>query len=176
MVYTTWLSCLTWADSNVNDHHFHWGYFIHAAAFMEQFEPGWANQFGGMINLLIRDAASTDRNDPLFPYLRNFSPYAGTAGQTVLQRFLSGMIRSLLLKVCSSSSLIHWGTITNNTAIRDLGIYIYTTEQTATEEYWFDINKRNFKPGYGFSLASRIWGNGYDNQTFGLLILPQLME
>jgi endoglucanase Acf2 len=89
-------------DSNVNDHHFHWGYFIHAAAFMEQFEPGWANQFGGMINLLIRDAASTDRNDPLFPYLRNFSPYAGTAGQTVLQRFLSGMIRSLLLKVCSS--------------------------------------------------------------------------
>ena len=25
-------------DSNINDHHFHWGYFIHAAAFMEQFD------------------------------------------------------------------------------------------------------------------------------------------
>ena len=30
-------------DNNINDHHFHWGYFIHAAAFMEQFEPGWSN-------------------------------------------------------------------------------------------------------------------------------------
>ena len=64
-------------DNNINDHHFHWGYFIHAAAFMEQFEPGWADDWGDMINLLIRDAASDDRNDDLFPFLRNFSPYAG---------------------------------------------------------------------------------------------------
>jgi endo-1,3(4)-beta-glucanase len=63
-------------DTNLNDHHFHWGYFIHAAAFMEQFEPGWASQWGGMINLLVRDAASSDRNDTTFPFLRNFSPYA----------------------------------------------------------------------------------------------------
>ena len=154
-------------DSNVNDHHFHWGYFIHAAAFMEQFEPGWANRFGGMINLLIRDAASTDRNDPLFPYLRNFSPYAGHSWANGFATFPFGNDQeSTSESMQFASSLIHWGTITNNTAIRDLGIYIYTTEQTATEEYWFDINKRNFKPGYGFSLASRIWGNGYDNQTF----------
>ena len=52
-------------DSNINDHHFHWGYFIHAAAFMEQFQPGWSDQWGDMINLLVRDAASSDRNDAL---------------------------------------------------------------------------------------------------------------
>lgn len=27
-------------DININDHHFHWGYFIHAASFLEQYEPG----------------------------------------------------------------------------------------------------------------------------------------
>jgi len=154
-------------DSNINDHHFHWGYFIHAAAFMEQFEPGWANQWGGMINLLIRDAASTDRNDPQFPYLRNFSPFAGHSWANGFATFPFGNDQeSTSESMQFASSLIHWGTITNNNAIRDLGIYIYTTEQTATEEYWFDINKRNFKSGYGYSLASRIWGNGYDNQTF----------
>ena len=47
-------------DNNINDHHFHWGYFIHAASFMEQFEPGWSDDWGEMINLLIRDAASYD--------------------------------------------------------------------------------------------------------------------
>ena len=65
-----------------------------------------------------------------------------------------------------AASLIHWGSVTNDDAIRDLGIYIYTTEQTAAEEYWFDINERTFKIGYNYSVASRIWGNGYDNQTF----------
>ena len=34
-------------DGNLNDHHFHWGYFIHAASFVEQFEPGWSSQWGG---------------------------------------------------------------------------------------------------------------------------------
>lgn len=27
-------------DDNLNDHHFHWGYFIHTAAFVEQYNPG----------------------------------------------------------------------------------------------------------------------------------------
>ena len=154
-------------DNNINDHHFHWGYFIHAAAFMEQFEPGWSSQWGPMINLMIRDAASTDRNDTLFPYLRNFSPYAGHSWANGFATFPFGNDQeSTSESMQFASSLIHWGTITQNNAIRDLGIYIYTTEQTAIEEYWFDINHRTFKPGYGFSIASRIWGNGYDNQTF----------
>ena len=154
-------------DNNINDHHFHWGYFIHAAAFMEQFEPGWAAQWGPMINLLVRDAASPDRNDTLFPYLRNFSPYAGHSWANGFATFPFGNDQeSTSESMQFASSLIHWGTITENTTIRDLGIYLYTTEQSAIEEYWFDMHNRTFKPGYGFSVASRIWGNGYDNQTF----------
>jgi len=154
-------------DSNLNDHHFHWGYFIHAAAFMEQYEPGWAAQWGPMIDLLVRDAASPDRNDVLFPYLRNFSPYAGHSWANGFATFPFGNDQeSTSESMQFASSLIHWGAVTENDAVRDLGIYIYTTEQTATEEYWFDMHNRTFKPGYGYSLASRIWGNGYDNQTF----------
>ncbi len=154
-------------DNNINDHHFHWGYFIHAAAFLEQYQPGWSAQWGPMINLMIRDAASPDRNDTLFPYLRNFSPYAGHSWANGFATFPFGNDQeSTSESMQFASSLIHWGTITENDQIRDLGIYIYTTEQTAIEEYWFDVNQRTFKPGYGFSVASRIWGNGYDNQTF----------
>ena len=154
-------------DYNLNDHHFHWGYFIHAAAFIEQYEPGWSNQWGDMINLLIRDAASHDRNDTQFPFLRNFSPYAGHSWANGFATFPFGNDQeSTSESMQFASSLIHWGQITENDAIRDLGIYIYTTEQTAIEEYWLDINNRTFKPEYGYGLASRIWGNGYDNQTF----------
>ncbi len=154
-------------DTNLNDHHFHWGYFIHAAAFMEQFEPGWAAQYGDMINILIRDAASPDRNDTQFPFLRNFSPYAGHSWANGFASFPQGNDQeSTSESMQFASSLIHWGTITENDAIRDLGVYIYTTEQTAIEEYWLDVYNRNFQPNQQYSLVSRVWGNSYDNGTF----------
>jgi endo-1,3(4)-beta-glucanase len=154
-------------DGNLNDHHFHWGYFIHAASFMEQFEPGWSTKWGDMIDILIRDAASTDRNDTKFPFLRNFSPYAGHSWANGFATFPQGNDQeSTSESMQFASSLIHWGTITNNNEIRDLGIYIYTTEQTAVEEYWFDVYDRNFRPEQQFSLVSRVWGNSYDNGTF----------
>ncbi|GGK14740.1 hypothetical protein GCM10007962_06230 [Yeosuana aromativorans] len=154
-------------DSSINDHHFHWGYFIHAAAFMEQFEPGWANQWGGMVNLLVRDAASSNRNDDKFPFLRNFSPYAGHCWADGFASFPQGNNQeSTSESMQFNSALIHWGTITGNNEIRDLGIYLYTTEQTAIEEYWFDMNERNFKPTQQYGMVSRVWGNSYDNGTF----------
>lgn len=154
-------------DTNINDHHFHWGYFIHAASFLEQYQPGWAQQFGGMINLLIRDAASTDRNDNLFPYLRNFSPYAGHCWANGFASFPQGNDQeSTSESMQFNSSLIHWGEVTGNKAIRDLGIYLYTTEQTAIEEYWLDTKERNFPPSQQYSLVSRVWGNSLDNGTF----------
>jgi len=154
-------------DLNINDHHFHWGYFIHAAAFLEQYQPGWAEEWGGMVNLLVRDAASPSRDDEMFPFLRNFSPYAGHCWANGFATFPQGNDQeSTSESMQFNSSLIHWGEVTNNTSIRDLGIYLYTTEQTAVEEYWFDMYERNFGPNQQYSLVSRVWGNSYDNGTF----------
>ncbi|MFY0627024.1 MAG: carbohydrate-binding protein [Reichenbachiella sp.] len=153
-------------DNNINDHHFHWGYFIHAASFIEQFQPGWSDQYGEMINYLVRDAASTDREDALFPYLRNFSPFAGHCWANGFATFPQGNDQeSTSESMQFNSSLIHWGSVTGNDAIRDLGIYLYTTEQSAVEEYWFDTQKRIF-PENEYSVVSRVWGNDYDNGTF----------
>ena len=154
-------------DNNLNDHHFHWGYFIHAAAFLEQYRPGWADQWKDMVNLLVRDAASYDRNDTMFPYLRNFSPYAGHCWANGFATFPQGNDQeSTSESMQFNSALIHWGVITGNDEIRDLGIYLYTTEQTAIEEYWFDVHNRNFPANQQYALVSRVWGNDVDNGTF----------
>ena len=60
---STWSSMIGYPagygqDNGLNDKQFHWGYFIQAAAFVAQFSPGWATQFGGMVNMLVRDAAA----------------------------------------------------------------------------------------------------------------------
>ena len=154
-------------DYNINDHHFHWGYFIHAAAFIEQYHPGWAENWGEMINHLIRDAASHNRSDSLFPFLRSFSPFAGHCWANGFATFPQGNDQeSSSESMQFNSSLIHWGSVTNNTEIRDLGIYLYTTEQTAIDEYWFDMYERNFSSNHPYGLVSRVWGNSYDNGTF----------
>ena len=120
-----------------------------------------------MINLLVRDAASPDRADPKFPFLRNFSPYAGHAWANGTASFPQGNDQeSTSESMQFNASLIHWGSVTGDTAIRDLGIYLYTTEQTAIEEYWLDMYERNFRDNQNYSLVSRVWGNSYDNGTF----------
>ena len=154
-------------DNNINDHHFHWGYFIHAASFIEQFVPGWAEDWGEMVNQLIRDAASPNRNDPDYPFLRSFSPFAGHCWANGFATFPQGNDQeSTSESMQFNSSLIHWGSITGNNEIRDLGIYLYTTERTAIDEYWFDMYNRNFSNSQQYSLVSRVWGNSYDNGTF----------
>lgn len=154
-------------DEYLNDHHFHWGYFIHAAAFLEQYEPGWAERWGEMVDLLVRDAATTDRDDPMFPYIRNFSPFAGHCWANGVAVFPQGNDQeSSSESMQFHSSLIHWGAVTGNKAVRDLGIYMYATEQSAIEEYWFDVNERILPADWPHSLVSRVFGNDFDNATF----------
>ena len=154
-------------DGSLNDHHFHWGYFIHAAAFVEQYEPGWASQWGSMVNMLVRDAACPDRNDAMFPYLRNFSPYHGHSWADGFASNPQGNNQeSSSESMVFATSLIHWGELTADKTIRDLGVYLYTTEQTAIEEYYMDTHDRNFPASQQYSLVSRVWGNSQDNGTF----------
>ncbi|MDE7120270.1 MAG: hypothetical protein K2O10_06640, partial [Muribaculaceae bacterium] len=154
-------------DTTINDHHFHWGYLIHAAAMIEQYQPGWANQWGDMVNLLIRDAASADRNDPMFPYLRNFSPYSGHSWANGLATIGLGVDQeSTSESMQFNCSLIHWGEVTGNRAVRDLGVALYAIEQSAIEEYWFDVHQRIFPSTYTSAVVSRVFANGFDNENF----------
>ncbi|HSK12070.1 MAG TPA: glycosyl hydrolase, partial [Phnomibacter sp.] len=156
------------SDANINDHHFHYANFINTATAIEQFQPGWAASWGPMVNLLVKDVANTDRTSTQFPFLRNFAPYAGHAWAAGL---LNGEPHGNNQESSSeamnfNASLIHWGSLTGNTELRDLGIYLYTTEQTAIEEYWYDMSDRNFAANYAHMMASRVWGNGHDRNTF----------
>lgn len=169
---STWSSAIGYPagygqDNGLNDKQFHWGYFIAAAAFVEQFSPGWAAQWGEMVNLIVRDAAAYNRNDTMFPYLRNFSPYAGHSWVDGFANNPQGNnMESSSESMNFNAALIQWGQVTNNKSIRDLGIYLYTTEQTGIEEYYMDIHHRNFPASQRYSLYSRVWTNSNDNGTF----------
>ncbi|OHT01083.1 putative endo-1,3(4)-beta-glucanase 2 [Tritrichomonas foetus] len=71
-------------NSYYNDHHFHYGYFIHAAAIIAHIEPSWVNEGNNkvFVNMLIRDYANPSTKDKYFPIHRAFDFYHGHSWAT----------------------------------------------------------------------------------------------
>ncbi|MFD0521710.1 glycosyl hydrolase [Paractinoplanes durhamensis] len=151
------------SDAELNDHHFHYGYFIAAAATLAKFDPSWATtaQYGGMVDLLIRDANNYDRGDNRFPYLRDFDIYAGHDWAAGHGAFFAGNNQESSSEGMNfANGLIQWGQATGNTAIRDAGIFIWTTQSAAINEYWFDTHDENFPAAFGHQTVGMVWGDG----------------
>ncbi|KAL8863285.1 MAG: hypothetical protein Q9178_000660 [Gyalolechia marmorata] len=64
-------------NSYYNDHHFHYAYFIHAAAIIAYLEPQWLQLNREWVDLLVRDAANPSISDQYFPFSRAFDWYHG---------------------------------------------------------------------------------------------------
>lgn len=60
-----------------NDHHFHYGYFIQAAAIIGALDPSWLAENKAWVNMLVRDAGNSVENDPYFPFSRGFDWFNG---------------------------------------------------------------------------------------------------
>ena len=64
------------------------------------------------------------------------------------------------------ASLILWGEATGNQRVRDLGIYLYTSEIASIQTYWFDLNHEVLAPEFGKPFASMIFGGKYAYNTW----------
>jgi endoglucanase Acf2 len=176
------------AVTSVNDHHFHYGYFVYGAAEIARSNEPWAAEdaWGGMIDRLVRDYANWERpdhgtaldpaGDPKnsFPFLRNFDIYSGHswAGGTV-GNVKGNNQESSSEAVMSHAAMIRWGEMTGNDALRDAGIFLYTQETHAVWDYWLDPEDDSLPDTWGdevtdpdyvgpeFEYATNVWGAGY---------------
>jgi endoglucanase Acf2 len=147
------------SDRPLNDHHFHYGYFIRAAAEVARLDPAWVKSWGPMVNLLIRDIASPDRRDPLFPYLRCFDKYAGHSWASGDANFADGNNQESSSESMNAwYGLILWGQATGDRPVRDAGLFLFNTERLAVEEYWFDVSGANFPKDFPNVALGMVWG------------------
>ncbi|GAB3689964.1 hypothetical protein GCM10028857_25960 [Salinarchaeum chitinilyticum] len=154
----------------MNDHHFHYGYFVYAASEVARQNDGWADEYGDMVDLLIRDYANwqrptnggdgsptatvdgqTPKNAPkdAFPFLRNFDAYAGHSWAGGLGSWNGNNQEASSEAVNAYAAMIRWGEITDNPDIRDAGIFLYTQEVHAVWEYWFDVDDATQPDNWG---------------------------
>ncbi len=151
------------SDLELNDHHFHYGYYVLAAAIVAQHDLAWvaASQYGGMVKLLVKDPANYERGDARFPFLRNFDPYAGHAWASGHAGFAHGNNQeSSSESMMFATAMVLFGQATGDTALRNAGVYLYTTERDAIGQYWFDVNNAVFPSNYGHDTLGIVWGAG----------------
>ena len=105
-----------------NDHHFHYAYFIHAAAVIGYLDPGWIPANRDWVNMLVRDAANPSAKDTYFPVSRMFDWYHGHS-------FAKGLFESADGKDEESSSedalfayaIKMWGHVSGDAAMEGRG-------------------------------------------------------
>jgi len=158
------------SHQQLNDHHFHYGYFVRAAAEICRTDKTWcsAEQYGPMIELLIRDYAG-GKDDVMFPYLRNFDPANGFSWASGKVNFARGNNNESTSEAANSyGAIVLYGLITGNSELTERGIYLHASTTAAYWEYWNNIDKYNnvgetednFPSGYNKMTTSIIWGDG----------------
>ncbi len=149
------------SDTQLNDHHFHFGYYVLAAATLARYDKAWGTRNRENVEELISDAGNGDRLNLRYPFLRNFDPYAGHSWASGGQIFAAGNNQESSSEAMQfATSLILWGSEMNRPAVRDLGIYLYSTEADAIGQYWFDVDKAVFPTGFPHPVLGMVWGSG----------------
>ena len=152
-----------------NDHHFHYGYWIYAAAAMAKDNPTWVNQWGDEVMHLIRDVAEPSGADPHYGYMRNKDWFVGHSWAAGLFEF--GDARN---QESSSEAVNAWygvylyGLAIGDDRIRDLGRVMLATELRSTWKYW-QINTGEGvypEPFASNKVVGILWGTKVDHATF----------
>ncbi|MDB4664571.1 glycosyl hydrolase, partial [bacterium] len=152
---------------DLNDHHFHYGYFVHAAALVGLVDPVWAIENRDMVDLLIADVAGNDPTSTSFPELRSFSPMAGHSWASGHGAFSSGNNQESSSEAMNfATGVTLWGEATGNSDTRQLGQMLYSLESEAIAEYWFDRYGTVYPESYEHESVGMVWGDGAAHATW----------
>ncbi len=153
----------------LNDHHFHYGYWIRAFADIALRDPDWASasRWGGLIPLLVGDVATQERASAKFPFLRTFDAYEGHSWASGIALGPDGNNQESSSEAINAwAALILWGELSGDKSLRDLGVFLYTSEAEAIRYYWFDVHRLVFAPEYKGAEVSMLFGGKYSHNTW----------
>ncbi len=151
----------------LNDHHFHMGYFVHAAALVAIADPTWIADNQAMVDLIIKDVAQLDPNSSDLPRLRNFSPMAGHSWASGHGAFSRGNNHESSSEAMNfATGLMLWGEATQRPHTTRFGQTLYSLEAEAIAEYWFDKYGTTYPDDFDVESVGMVWGDGAAHATW----------
>ncbi|ETK90110.1 hypothetical protein L915_06051 [Phytophthora nicotianae] len=149
-----------------NDHHFHYGYWIHTAAIINRLDPSWSDlpKLNTLVNLLVRDVANFDPDDKFFARFRSFDWYRGHSYSHGVTPFADGKDQeSTSEDVNFAFGMYMYGKATNNAAMEAVGKLMTRVNAHAIKTYFLiedanQIHPANFRP-------NKVTGIFFDNKV-----------
>ena len=155
----------SFGSDELNDHHFHYGYILYAAAVVAKDDPALAEQYAPVADLLAADIASPQASDS-FPQYRNFDPYSGHAWASGSSPFADGNNQeSSSESVNAWNALALWEQVRGNTDMYNQAVWMMSTEANSAKLYWTNADLTQF-PEFTHKIAALNWGGKRDYATW----------
>jgi len=120
-----------------NDHHFHYGYMIYAAAVIGKKQPQYILDNKDSIMAMVRDIANPNTADSYFPVARLKDWYWGHSWASGLYSFGDNKNQESTSEAVNGYYGIQLlGLAMNDTALYNWGRVLLATEMRSTHKYW----------------------------------------
>ncbi|RHZ59386.1 glucan endo-1,3-beta-D-glucosidase [Aspergillus thermomutatus] len=152
-----------------NDHHFHYGYFIHAAAIIGSMDPQWLQTSKDWINMLVRDAGNSAGNDPLFPFSRGFDWFHGHSwAKGLFESFDGKDEESTSEDAMFAYALKMWGKTIGDASMEARGNLMLGILRRSLRNYFLmDSNNKNQPANFiGNKVTGILFENKVDHTTY----------
>jgi len=152
-------------SEDFNDHHFHYGYLLHAAAVAAASDEDLAAAIGPVFDQVAADIASGDAAAD-FPPIRHFDPAAGHSWASGFSPFADGNNQeSSSEAVTAWNSVALWAQVRGDAALEQRARWMLAAEADAARRLWLAPNLDAF-PEYDHTIVAMEWGGKRDYATW----------
>ncbi|GAA2180692.1 hypothetical protein GCM10009785_12600 [Brooklawnia cerclae] len=154
----------SFGSEEFNDHHFHYGYFLYAAAVLAAHDPSVVDRYAPVMTLLAADIASDGSS--FFPDRRAFDPYASHSWASGTSPFGDGNNQESVSEAVNAyAGLELWAQASGDDALATEAAWMASSEAAASQAYWVEPDLGEFA-GYDAGIVSINWGGKRDYATW----------
>jgi len=167
--YVTGSDGIDFGNTYYNDHHFHYGYFVLAAAIIGYLDRNWLKDNKDYVNILARDYANPSTQDKYFPQHRCFDWYHGHSWAHGLYASLDGKDQeSSSEDVMSAYALKMWGQVVGDANMASRADLQLAVLSRSLQNYYLlkSDNKNHPSQFIGNKVAGILFENKCDHTTY----------
>jgi len=154
-------SGMNFGNAFYNDHHFHYGYFIYAAAVLAKHNPSWERTWRQQILAIVRDYGNPSTADPSFPLARHKDWFLGFSWAGGIEAMANGRNQGSTSEAINSyyALYVYGATVDAPFAqeLKDFGRLLTAMEVHGADTYWH-VHR-----------DSSIYGDAFHHQVIGIL-------
>ena len=152
-----------------NDHHFHYGYFLYAAAALAKEDAGWLAEWGDEVDQILRNIANPSPADPHYTVARNKDWFVGHSWAQGLYEGGDGRNQESSSEAVNAWYGVYlWGVATGDERVRDLGRLLLAMELRSAHTYYQITSDSGIypEPFASNKVVGVLWSNKVDYTTW----------